>query len=99
MRWRQIFMAEVFRALEQLGLRACPVCGSAESLGMSPFPVILEDGDFAAEAKSYPSEGAHGDLTFAVRVECRRCGHLLLFTAQWFRTADEKILDCGVVTN
>jgi len=99
MRWRQIFMAEVFQALEQLGLRACPVCGSTESLSMSPFPVILEDGDFAAEAKSYPSEGVHGDLTFAVRVECRRCGHLLLFNAQRFRTADEKIMEYGVVTN
>jgi len=99
MRWRQIFMAEVFRALEQLGLRACPVCGSGESLSMSPFPVILEDGDFAAEAKSYPSEGVHGDLTFAVRVECRSCGHLLLFNAQRFRTADEKIMEYGVVNN
>jgi hypothetical protein len=53
-------MAEVFRALEQLGLRACPVCGSAESL---------------------------------------RCGHLLLFNAQRFRTGDEKIMEYGVVTN
>jgi hypothetical protein len=66
---------------------------------MSPFPVILEDGDFAAEAEAYPSGGAHGDLTFAVRVECRICGHLLLFNAQRFRTGDEKIMEYGIVTN
>lgn len=41
MRWHQSFMAEVSQALQQLGLRACPVCGSAASLGMSPFPVVL----------------------------------------------------------
>jgi hypothetical protein len=46
MRWRQAFMAEVHRSLQQLGMRACPVCGSAESLGMSPFPVLLVDGKF-----------------------------------------------------
>jgi hypothetical protein len=41
MRWRRTFMTEVFESLQQLGLRACPVCGSAESLNMSPFPVVL----------------------------------------------------------
>ena len=99
MRWRQTFMAEVHESLVQLGLRACPVCSSAESLSMSPFPVILEEGDFAAEAEACPLGGAHGDLTFAVRVECRICGHLLLFNAQRFRTGDEKIMEYGVVTN
>jgi hypothetical protein len=99
MRWRQAFMTEVFGALQQLGLRACPVCYSAESLRMSPFPVILVDGDFAAEADAGFPEGEHGDLTLAVRVECRTCGHLLLFNAQRFRTVDEKILQAGVATN
>jgi hypothetical protein len=92
-------MTEVFGALRQLGLRACPVCGSAESLCMSPFPVILVDGDFAAEAEAYFPQEEHGDLTLAVRVECRTCGNLLLFNAQRFRTGDEKIMQNGVATN
>src|SRR5215472_18590420 len=99
MRWRQAFMTEVFEALQRLGLRACPVCGSGESLCMSPFPVILVDGDFAADAEADFPEGEHGDLTLAVRVECRTCGNLLLFNAQRFRTGDEKILQNGVATN
>ena len=35
MRWRQSFIDEVSQALQQLGLRACPVCGSAESLSIT----------------------------------------------------------------
>jgi hypothetical protein len=84
MRWRQAFMAEVSDTLQRLGLRACPVCGSRESLEMSPFPVFLADGRFSA--------GAGTDLTFAVRVECGTCGHVMLFNAQSYRTGDEKIL-------
>ena len=60
------------------------MCGSVESLGMSDFPVLLADGRFPAEP------GA--DLTFAVRVECGTCGHVMLFNAQRYRTGDEKIL-------
>ena len=43
-------MAEARQSLQQLGMRACPVCGSAESLGMSPFPVLLVDGKFPPDA-------------------------------------------------
>jgi DNA-directed RNA polymerase subunit M/transcription elongation factor TFIIS len=93
MRWRQTFMAEVFESLRLLGLRACPVCGSAESLNMSPFPVVLIEGDFPSEAETLASGQERGDLTFAVRVECGTCGHLMLFNAQRFRTGDEKIID------
>jgi DNA-directed RNA polymerase subunit M/transcription elongation factor TFIIS len=93
MRWRQTFMAEVFESLRLLGLRACPVCGSAESLNMSPFPVVLIEGDFPSEAETLASGQDRGDLTFAVRVECGTCGHLMLFNAQRFRTGDEKIID------
>jgi hypothetical protein len=93
MRWRQTFMAEVFESLQLLGLRVCPVCGSAESLSMSPFPVVLIDGDFPPEAEVLTPGQERGDLTFAVRVECGTCGHLLLFNAQRFRTGDEKIIE------
>ena len=93
MRWRPAFMAEVFETLQQLGLRACPVCGSAESLTMSHFPVLLVDGRFPPETDALPLGDYHeGDLTFAVRIECATCGHLMLFNAQRYRTGDEQIL-------
>jgi hypothetical protein len=88
MRWRPAFMAEVSETLQRLGLRACPVCGSLESLDMSHFPVFLADGRFPAEPGT--------DLTFAVRVECDTCGHVMLFNAQRYRTGDEKILMLGL---
>jgi hypothetical protein len=70
-------MAEVSESLQQLGMRACPVCGSAESLGMSPFPVLIVDGEFSPGADDLPpGEGRDGDLTLAIRVECiARYGH------------------------
>ena len=92
MRWRRTFMAEVFESLIQLGLRECPVCGSAESLGMSPFPAILVDGEFPLDPDELP-EGEGGDLTLAVRIECTTCGHLMLFNAQRYRTGDAKIIE------
>ena len=67
MRWRQEFMAEVFESLLRLGLRACPVCDSAESLSMSPYPAILVDGEFPLDPDTLP-EDEGGDLTFAVRI-------------------------------
>ena len=94
MRWRRTFIAEVFESLIQLGLRECPVCGSAESLGMSPFPAILVDGEFPLDSDALPGE--EGDLTFAVRIECSTCGHLMLFNAQRYRTGDAKIIEDGI---
>jgi hypothetical protein len=94
MRWRPAFMAEVFETLQQLGLRACPVCGSAESLTMSHFPVLMVDGRFPPEGDELPLGDYHeGDLTFAVRIECATCGHLMLFNAQRHRNGDAKILE------
>jgi hypothetical protein len=73
--------------------RGCPVCGSAESLNMSPVPVVMFDGGFPSGAKALNSGEERGDLTFSVRVECGTCGHLMLFNAQRFRTGDEKIIE------
>jgi DNA-directed RNA polymerase subunit M/transcription elongation factor TFIIS len=93
MRWRQTFMTEVMGSLQRLGLRACPVCGSDESLSMSRSPVFLVDGESPPDEDA-PARDEHndGELTFAVRVECSTCGHLMLFNALRYRTADEKIL-------
>ena len=93
MRWRQSFLVEVSQTLRQLGLAACPVCGLADSLSVGHLPVLLADGGFLPGADDhFPGEDRDGDLTFAVRIECNTCGYLMLFNAQRFRTADEKII-------
>ena len=93
MRWRQSFIAEVSQALQQLGLRACPVCGSADALGIGPFPVFVLDGGPPTDSDDrLPGEDYDFDLTFAVRIECTACGHLMLFNASKYRTGDEPIL-------
>jgi RNA polymerase sigma factor (sigma-70 family) len=80
-------------ASRQLGMQACPVCGSADSLGMSPFPVLLVDAGPSRDDDTSPGdEHQEGDMTFAVRVECATCGHLMLFNSLRYRTGDEKIM-------
>ena len=94
MRWRQSFISEVSQAVQQLGLRACPVCGSADALGIGRSPVLLLDGGPAAGGDDLPlgEQDRDFDLTFAVRIECTACGHLMLFNASKYRTEDEQIL-------
>jgi hypothetical protein len=93
MRWRESFIAEVSQALAQLGLRACPVCGSADALGIGRFPAFwLEGGPAPGGDDLPPGEDDDYYLTFAVRIECTACGHLMLFNAQKYRTGDEPIL-------
>jgi hypothetical protein len=93
MRWRESFLAEISQSLRQLGLKACPVCGLADSLCVSHLPVLLFDGGYPPRIDDHSPEGdSDGDLTFAVRIECTTCGYLMLFNAQRFRSADEKII-------
>jgi hypothetical protein len=93
MRWRHSFIAEVSQALQQLGLRACPVCGSADALGIGRFPVFLLEGGPAPGGHDLPNGEEHDyDATLAVRIECTTCGHLMLFNASNYRTDDEPIL-------
>lgn len=93
MRWSQSFLAEVSQSLRQLGLTTCPVCGLADSLEAGHLPVLLVDGGFppGTDDNSLREDG-DGGLTFSVRIECNACGYLMLFNAQRFRTADEKII-------
>jgi DNA-directed RNA polymerase subunit RPC12/RpoP len=93
MRWRQSFIAEVSQALQQLGLTACPICGSTDALGIGRFPAFLLDGGPPADDGDLsPGEDHDYDLTFAIRIECTACGHLMLFNAEKYRTGDEQIL-------
>jgi len=95
MRWRRTFMEEVARTLQQLGMNVCPVCGLAESLDMNDFPVLVANGRLPLGGDDL-SEDDEGDLTFAVRMDCTTCGHLMLFDAQRYRTGDEEILVLGL---
>jgi Zn ribbon nucleic-acid-binding protein len=92
MRWTQGFIVEVSQALAQLGLTACPVCGSADALGIGRFPAFFLDGGPPGGDDLPLGEDDDYHLTFAVRVECTACGHLMLFNAQKYRTEDEPIL-------
>ena len=93
MRWRQSFIAEVSQALQQLGLRACLICGSADALGIGRFPAFWLEGGPPPDGDHLPlGEDDDYDLTFAVRIECTACGYLMLFNAQRYRTGDEQIL-------
>ena len=93
MRWCQGFIDEVSQALQQLGLRACPICGSADALGIGRFPVFVLDGGPPPDGDDpLLGEDHDYDLTFAVRIECTACGHLMLFNANKFRAEDEQIL-------
>ena len=77
------------------GIRLRSREGSAESLSMSPFPAILVDGEFPLDPDELPEQEG-GDLTFAVRIECTTCGHLMLFNAQRYRTGDARIIEDGI---
>jgi hypothetical protein len=96
MQWCQSFIAEVSQALQQLGLRACPVCGSADALGIGRFPTFLVEGGPPPDGDDLVLGEDHDtDVTLAVRIECTACGHLMLFNAEKYRTEDERILVQG----
>ena len=96
MRWCPSFLAEVSQSLWQLGLKACPVCGLADSVDIGALPVLLVDGGLPPRTNDHPLGEDRGDeLTFAVRIECAACGYLMLFNALRFRTANEKIIVAG----
>src|ERR1700760_1271468 len=88
-----MFMFEVLAGLRHLGLQACPVCGSSDTLSVSPFPTFISEAKASTGTDGlFSAEEPDVDLTFAVRVECAICGYLMLFNSQQYRTADEKIL-------
>ena len=92
MRWHHSFLAAADRRLEQFGVRACPVCGQAGSLHVSPFPVLLtDDGPIRGAAARAPAQEHFDEITAAVKAECAACGHWMLFDSLKFRTGQERI--------
>ena len=93
MRWHHGFLAVVGHRLRQLGLRACPVCGRADSLRVSPFPVLVTDAGPVPGAAARAGAPEHlGSITVAVQAECAACGHWMLFNSLKFRTGQERIM-------
>jgi hypothetical protein len=93
MQWCQSFIAEVSQALQQLGMRTCPICGSADALGIGRFPTFLVEGAPPPNRGDLPVGEDHDtDVTLAVRIECTVCGYLMLFNAEKYRSEDERIL-------
>jgi hypothetical protein len=92
MRWHRSFLAAVGQRLQQLGLRACPVCGRPDSLRVSPFPVLLtDDGPVTGAAAPAQAQEHFDDITAAVETECAACGHWMLFDSLKFRAGQERI--------
>jgi hypothetical protein len=86
-------MAAAGRRLQQLGLRTCPVCGRADPLRVSPFPVLLtDDGPIPGVAAPTPAQEHFDYVTAAVKAECAACGHWMLFDSLKFRTGQERIM-------
>ena len=96
MRWRKPFIVEVVGTLQNFGVRACPLCGSAE-LGIGRRPVLLVDGAFPPKVGGLPLEADHDrHVDFAVEIECTTCGHIMLFNAERYRTGGEAIMVAGL---
>ena len=92
MRWHRSFLAVVGQRLRQLGVQACPVCGRADSLRVSPFPVLVTDAGPVpgAAARGWAQEHL-GGITVAVQAACAACGHWMLFNSLRFRTGQDRI--------
>jgi hypothetical protein len=87
-------MAEVFERLRQLGLTACPECGSTNSLNMSPIPVLLVTSGTPSGGDGLHLRPDHeDDVIFAIKVECTNCGHWMPFNAARYRTVDATIIE------
>ncbi|MGH3883224.1 MAG: hypothetical protein ACRDRY_20820 [Pseudonocardiaceae bacterium] len=93
LRWRKSFLVEVKEKLAQLGLTNCAVCES-EHLTVHRFPFLALMGDFPPRVRNLDDPEVITDCL--VRVECGICGHVMLFDAERFRTADDEILVRGL---
>jgi len=96
MRWTKKFLAEVAERLQQLGVKACPVCGS-DALVVGRLPVYVLGGGLPGAAGGRPRDVDPDRRTdYAVRVECSLCGHIMVFNSERYRTSDTKNLVMGL---
>jgi hypothetical protein len=92
-RFRQKIVIELGEHIARLGLRSCPGCDS-ETLGISPYPVILNFGGFQHE-KTDARYDPEANIYYAAKVECHVCGYMMLFNSEQFHHGDEPILFMG----
>jgi hypothetical protein len=100
--WRKTFMAEVVERLGNLGFKGCPVCdASTDSMVVHRLPVLLVCGEFPPTMGGRPlaiplAEDPDRQMDFAIRIECRLCGHIMLFNAEQYRHGDERNIVVGL---
>jgi hypothetical protein len=101
-RWRKTFLAEVVERLGNLGFKGCPVCdASTDSMVVHRLPVLLVCGEFPPTMGGRPlaiplAEDPDRQMDFAIRIECRLCGHIMLFNAEQYRHGDERNIVVGL---
>jgi hypothetical protein len=93
MRWRKTFLIEMYDHLQRLGLSRCAVCGSDDLLPHR-YPHVVFISGLPPTVTGVPDPEAN--VEYLVRIECQRCGYVLMFDAEKFRTGDEPITVTGV---
>ncbi|MGH3627409.1 MAG: hypothetical protein ACRDRL_08235, partial [Sciscionella sp.] len=74
----------------QLGLVDCPVCTSG-GLAVHRYPMIGLVGDLPPSGRRSRDTGS--TIDFFVRIECKDCGHTLLFNSARFGDSQQEIAD------
>jgi hypothetical protein len=88
-RFTQSALDQIAEHLREVGLSTCPVCRSAESLVVSTLPYFVPIGGH--EHNVDQRDGYEANL-LAASVECKRCGHVVLFNTRRFYTGDSPII-------
>jgi hypothetical protein len=93
-RFRQKIVVELRDHIARLGLRSCPVCASETGLHISDYPVLVSYGGLPLEPDD-PLHDPEANVWFAAKVECKVCGHMMLFNSAAFHHGDEPVLFHG----
>lgn len=87
-RFTQAALERIGEHLRQVGLSTCPVCGS-EDLVVSTLPSYVPIGGHEHD----PGERDGYEATLlAATVECKRCGHVVLFNTRRFYESDQPLI-------
>jgi hypothetical protein len=85
--WAPPVLQDMNEKLSQLGLKACPVCGSETAQHVDMRPVIVSVGGVAWSDKP-GGKDSETNIDYLFRVECALCGYTMLFNSHRFITGD-----------